>query len=107
MQRPLYNLELMKNWAYQLYNVCRRRSVTAWSASLKHLRQHFNQAAPPRKEEIIRIVGKPRECYTHASLRGQRTRKTALSTDGQTKHGSIISVMPGIDKLLELALEAG
>ena len=22
VQRPLYNLELMKNWAFQLYNVC-------------------------------------------------------------------------------------
>ena len=81
--------------------------MTAWSASLQNLRQHFNQTKPPQKEEIVRIVGKPRECFTDSCLRGQRTRRTALSTDGQTKHGSVISVMPGIDKLLELALEAG
>ena len=81
--------------------------MTAWSASLQNLRQHLNQAKPPPKEEIVRIVGKPRECFTDSCLRGQRTRRTALSADGQTKHGSVISVMPGIDKLLELALEAG
>ena len=49
VQRPLYNLELMKRWAYQLYNACRRRSVTAWSASLQNLRQHFNKAQPRPK----------------------------------------------------------
>ena len=24
VQRPLYNLELIKKWAHQLYNICRR-----------------------------------------------------------------------------------
>ena len=38
VQRPLYNLELMKTWAYQLYNICRRKYVSAWSASLQNLR---------------------------------------------------------------------
>ena len=103
----MYDLELMKNLAFQLYSVCRKRSITAWSASLPNLRQHFNTAKPPPKEDLARMVGKPRETLTGRGLPGQRSRRIALSADGQAKNGSGITVMPGIDKLLELALEAG
>jgi hypothetical protein len=72
-----------------------------------NLRQHFNKAKPAPREDVVRIVGKPHECSSQVSLRGQRSRRTALGTDSQTKPGSAISTMPGIDKLLELALEAG
>ena len=70
VQRPLYNLELMISWSHQLYTVCRKRSVTSWSASLTNLRQHFNNKAKPApSEDVVRIVGKPRECSSQVSLR--------------------------------------
>ena len=102
VQRPLFNLELIKAWAHLLFSICKKKSLQAWSTSMTSLKEQMRRAAPMNRHPWLlgEAKGTPREAlsgWTNTSLAMAKRRRSQISADGQQRHGSGILVTDGVD----------